>query len=125
MPPSFHFPFDGAPLSERADLWVPIAFRPDLLSPDNRTMEFGVGLVGRLKAGVTREQAKADMESIAADFMKQYGYSGTIRVAPRTYLFAAHAVEKASAAGYAVDLGGCVCAGWSANVANLLLARGN
>src|SRR5580698_105974 len=29
MPPSFRFPFDGAPLSEMADLWVPIAFSPN------------------------------------------------------------------------------------------------
>ncbi len=52
MPASFHFPFDGAPLSEMADLWVPIAFAPDRLSPGNRTREFGVGLIGRLKPGV-------------------------------------------------------------------------
>jgi hypothetical protein len=49
MPDSFRFPFDGAPLSERADLWMPIAFDPSRLAPDSRTDEFGVGLVGRLK----------------------------------------------------------------------------
>jgi predicted permease len=126
MPPSFRFPFDGAPLSEMADLWVPIAFEPDRLSPDNRTREFGVGLVGRLKAGVTREQAQADMESIAGDFMKQYGYSGTIRVAPRTYAFAAHAVEKARPLVTLLILAvACVLLIACANVANLLLARGN
>jgi len=126
MPPSFRFPFDGAPLSEMADLWVPIAFEPNRLSPDNRTREFGVGLVGRLRAGVTREQAQADMESIAADFMKQYGYSGTIRVAPRTYAFAAHAVEKARPLVTLLILAvACVLLIACANVANLLLARGN
>jgi predicted permease len=126
MPPSFRFPFDGAPLSEMADLWVPIAFEPDRLRPENRTDEFGVGVVGRLKAGVTRERAQADMESIAADFMKQYGYSGTVRVAPRTYVFAAHAVEKARPLVTLLILAvTCVLLIACANVANLLLARGN
>jgi predicted permease len=126
MPPSFRFPFDGAPLSEMADLWVPIAFEPNRLSPDNRTREFGVGLVGRLKAGVTREQAQADMENIAADFMKQNDYSGTIRVAPRTYAFAAHAVDKARPLVTLLILAvACVLLIACANVANLLLARGN
>jgi predicted permease len=126
MPPSFRFPFDGAPLSEMADLWVPIAFEPDRLKPENRTEEFGVGMVGRLKPGVTREQAQADMESIAANFMKQYSYSGTIRVVPRTYVFAAHAVEKARPLVMLLILAvACVLLIACANVANLLLARGN
>src|SRR5438874_13702402 len=49
MPASFRFPLDAAPPAERASLWLPIAFAPNLLNPDNRTMEFGVGLIGRLK----------------------------------------------------------------------------
>jgi predicted permease len=126
MPPSFRFPFDGAPLSEAADLWVPIAFSPDRLSPENRTREFGVGVLGRLKPGVTREQAQADVESIAATFMKQYGYSGTVWVAPRAYLFAAHTVQKARPLVMLLVLAvGCVLLIACANVANLLLARGN
>jgi hypothetical protein len=75
MPASFRFPFDGTPLSEAADLWVPIAFAPDRLRPENRTREFGVGLIGRLKPGVSREQAQNDVESIATAFMQQYDCS--------------------------------------------------
>src|SRR5579864_4320123 len=41
MQPSFHFPFDGAPLSEMADVWVPDVFAPDRLAPANRVREFG------------------------------------------------------------------------------------
>jgi predicted permease len=124
MPASFRFPFDGAPLSEMADLWVPIAFEPDLLKPENRTREFGVGLIGRLKPGVSREQAQRDVETIATVFMQQYGYSGTVRVVPRAHAFAAQTVEKARPLLILLILGvGCVLVIACANVANLLLAR--
>jgi predicted permease len=124
MPASFRFPFDGAPLSEMADLWVPIAFEPDRLSPGNRTREFGVGLIGRLRPGVSREQAQRDVESIATAFMQQYGYSGTVRVVPRAYAFAARTVEKARPLVILLTLAVvCVLVIACANVANLLLAR--
>src|SRR6266478_3264362 len=124
MPSSFKFPFDGVPLSEQADLWVPVAFSPDRFT--ERMREFGVGLIGRLKPGVTEEQARADVETVAANFMRQYPetYSGTIKVAPRVRSFAGHAVEKTrplilllQAAVVCVLLIAC------ANVANLLLAK--
>ena len=124
MPDSFRFPFDGAPLSEMADLWVPIAFDPSLLTPENRTNEFGVGLIARLKAGVTLTQAQKDVESIANHFMQQYGYSGTIRVVPKTYAFARHTTEKARPLLWLLALAvACVLLVACANVANLLLAR--
>jgi predicted permease len=124
MPASFRFPFDGAPLSEMADLWVPLAFEPDLLSPENRTREFGVGLIGRLKPGVTKEQAQRDVENVATGFMQQYGYSGTVRVVPKAYAFAGRTVEKARPLVILLILAvGCVLIIACANVANLLLAR--
>ena len=124
MPDSFRFPFDGAPLSEMADLWVPIAFDPFLLAPENRTNEFGVGLIARLKAGVTPTQAEKDVKAIANDFMQQYGYSGTIRVVPKAYAFARHTTEKARPLLWLLALAvACVLLVACANVANLLLAR--
>jgi predicted permease len=124
MPPSFRFPFDGAPLSEMADLWVPIAFDPSLLAPENRTMEFGVGLIARLKPGVTLAQSQNEVENIANQFMQQYGYSGTMRVAPRAYGFAPHITEKARPLVLLLGLAvACVLLVACANVANLLLAR--
>ena len=124
MPASFRFPFDGMPLSEMAELWVPLAFEPELLSPENRTREFGVGLIGRLKPGVSREQAQNDVEGIAKEFMQEYGYSGTVQVAPRAYAFAARTVEKARPLIILLILAVmCVLVIACANVANLLLAR--
>ena len=72
MPPSFQFPYDGKPLSAMADLWVPIGFSPQVLAPQNRMMELGVGLVGRLKPGVTREQAQSDVDHVASAFQQRY-----------------------------------------------------
>ena len=124
MPASFRFPFDGAPLSEMADLWVPIAFEPDLLSPENRTTEFGVGLIGRQKPGISKEQAQKDVENIATGFMQQYGYSGTVRVVPKAHAFAGRTVEKAKPLVILLILAvACVLIIACANVANLLLAR--
>ena len=124
MPASFRFPLDAAPPSERASLWLPMAFAPNLLAPDNRTMEFGVGLIGRLKPDVSRQQAQTDMNQIANRFMRQYGYSGTIRVAPHIYPFSAHSVGRARPLLILLAASVlCVLLIAGANIANLLLAR--
>jgi predicted permease len=124
MPASFCFPFDGAPFSERADLWLPEAFSLNRLK--DRTNEFGVGLIGRLKPGVTEAQAQRDVENIAAVFMHQHpeGYGGTVWIAPRTHPFAAYTVRKAKPLlVLLVAAVACVLLIACANVANLLLAR--
>ena len=124
MPASFRFPSDAAPVSERASLWLPMAFSPNLLKPENRTMEFGVGLIGRLRPGISAKQAQSDVDQIAGRFMRQYGYAGTLRVVPHVYPFAAHSVEGArSLLVLLASAVFCVLLIASSNIANLLLAR--
>jgi len=85
MPANFQFPFDGAPLSDRAAPWVPLIFPADLLT--DRVREFGVGVVGRLKPGVTPALAQQDLAGVAEAFMQQHpeSYAGSIRTQTRMH----------------------------------------
>jgi len=103
---------------------VPIAFNPSRLAPENRINEFGVGLIGRLRSGVTLIQAQKDVDGIANRFMQRYGYSGTLRVAPKAYPFVRHTTAKARPLIWLLALAvACVLLVACANVTNLLLAR--
>ena len=126
MPASFRFPFDGKPLSARADLWVPDAVVSTRLDPQNRLMEFGVGLIGRLKPGITEAQARTEMTQIAVGFQREHSdvYTGTLRVEPHTYAFAGYSMQKARPLVVLLMTAvTCVLLIACANVANLLLAR--
>jgi len=113
MPPGFQFP-------NKTDLWAPLA-------PDERMRasrgSFWLPVVGRLKAGVTRAQAQADMNLIAGQLEREYpvnaGYGvnvvplqeqivGNFRTALLVLLWAVAFVLLIACA----------------NLANLLLARG-
>src|SRR5438876_4366256 len=93
MPASFRFPSDAAPPSERVELWVPLSFSPDQI--EDRLREFGTHFIGRLKPGVTDAEAQQDIQSVAEGFMQEHRdvYSGTLRVVPRTFGYAAHSVS--------------------------------
>jgi putative ABC transport system permease protein len=68
MPPTFHYP------AERYEAWAPLrlhgANEPDAV-PINREAHY-LQVIGRLKTGVTADQAQQDMTRIAAALAKQY-----------------------------------------------------
>lgn len=70
MPRGFEFPL--VPGSQfRSELWVPMSFSADELAPEAETSWF-LGMVGRLKPGVTPAQAEQDANRVAAEIMRNY-----------------------------------------------------
>ncbi len=69
MPPGFQFP-------EKTEIWGPLA--PDEgMKSDNARFGFFLPVVGRLKPGVTRAQAQADLDLVAGQIEKQFpGHGG-------------------------------------------------
>ena len=70
MPGGFQFPQMGISFAGPAELWVPMRFTSEELS--NRGDNFNIGLLARLKLGVSFEQANADVKSIAARIRENY-----------------------------------------------------
>ena len=65
MPASFQFP-DG-----ETAIWKPMAFTAEDLNEDSRGSHY-LNLIGRLKPGVTLEQAQADIASIARQMQQDH-----------------------------------------------------
>src|SRR6185436_3764260 len=112
MPASFAFP------EKSTEVWIPLA-----LNPQRKQARFAISYkaVGRLKPGVTIQQARADMGAIAKQLDDQYSQSGYgINLVPLND----QATSKVRPA-LLVLLGAVafVLLIASANVANLLLAR--
>ena len=115
MPPRFNFP-------ERGEAWVPFGAPP--WAVEQRSARQYAGAIGRLRPGVSLEQARADLGRISASLERSYpadnrGWSAEltplrddlVRDLRRTLFVLAGAVAL-------VLLIAC------ANVANLMLARG-
>jgi putative ABC transport system permease protein len=70
MPKDFAFPLTWGPESHIA-LWLPMSFLPEELAPEEDANWY-LGMVGRLKPGVTAAQAEADADRVAQQVMRSY-----------------------------------------------------
>ena len=123
MPEGFEYPFSSLP----TELWTSIA--EDATSNDGGepyTMQRGshsLDGVGRLKSGVSIEQANADLKAIAASLTTQYPNSNTNKSAGAVPLREELVGDVKTALYVLFGAVACVLLISNANVANLLLAR--
>jgi putative ABC transport system permease protein len=116
MPPNFHFPLMGI-----ANVWAPLTL-DDKQRADRNGSWFQA--FGRLKPGVTREQAGTEVATIAARLQKLYPQTNTNLISllsPMTYEIGKN--EGAEEVMIMFWLVGLVLLIACANVANLMLAR--
>jgi putative ABC transport system permease protein len=113
MPPGFSF------LDKKVDLWVPIGFPAEARTPRGRW----ISVVGRLKPGVTLDQAQADMKRVAADLTQKFPNFNTGWTANVVGLRAQLTGDVRPALFVLLGAVAFVLLIACANVANLLLAR--
>jgi putative ABC transport system permease protein len=70
MPRNFEFPLVAGRLNQ-SELWVPMSFTPDELSPTG-AVNWGYNMVGRLKPGLSLEQANQDADRVAREVMRNF-----------------------------------------------------
>jgi putative ABC transport system permease protein len=120
MPRAFQFPIQNEPV----ELWTTVALDREGKTPitDQRGAHY-MNVIARLKSGVSKEQAQAEMTSISAWLEQQYpdkNLHKSVRIEP-----ALEALVGDIRPALLILLGavGCVLLIACANVANLLLAR--
>ena len=110
-------------LPRLAEIYVPLGdvrTEPGVLLRDNHP---GFGTLGRLKPGVTLEQARADLEIIAIALEKKYPESNTGRRVTTQLLLESSVGTYRQSLYLLLGAVGCVLLIACANVANLQLAR--
>ncbi len=70
MPRNFEFPLVTGQLN-RTELWVPMSFTAQELSPQAGA-NWSYQMVGRLKSGISSEQARSDAQRVAVEIMRGY-----------------------------------------------------
>lgn len=74
MSPGFQFPLVGSDYPFPADLWVPLPMTPKRIADRNTNY---LGVIGRLKQGISIEKAQIEMDVIAKSMEQQYPATNT------------------------------------------------
>jgi putative ABC transport system permease protein len=122
LPPSFRLLLPTeAFLIKDSELWKPLQYNRDALPPRNLT---GFTVFGRLKPGVTVDQAQAEMDAVAARFRERHAIHKASNLRIRV-IGLHHDVVKGVRPALLILLAatGLLVVIACANVANLLLAR--
>src|SRR5215468_3914422 len=79
MPRSFEFPFNPGHLNQ-SEFWLPLSLRPEEFTAGSAA-SWNSRMVGRLKPGITVEQAQSDAERVARETMRDYpAYMRSLRI---------------------------------------------
>ncbi len=116
MSPDYQFP-------ARVELWTPVGLSAKAPGWESRGNHPGLYGIARLKPGVTLEQARANMESVAVNLEKQYPDSNTGNRVSITPALEAFVGDVRPAMRVLLGVVALVLLIACANVANLLLAR--
>ena len=116
MSPDYQFP-------ARVELWTPVGLNAKAPGWDSRGNHPGLYGIARLKPGVTIDQARANMESVAVNLEKTYPNSNTGNRVTITPALEAFVGNVRPAMRVLLGVVALVLLIACANVANLLLAR--
>jgi putative ABC transport system permease protein len=72
MPQGFQFPLSEPYDTERAEVWIPLAFSPEDLSDRG---QYSFRMIARLRPGISLEQARSEMQTIGQRFEQEYPHT--------------------------------------------------
>ena len=79
MPRDFEFPLNPGHVNQ-SEFWLPLSLQPEEFTAGS-VASWNAHMVGRLKPGITAEQAQSDAERVAQDTMRDYpAYMRSLRI---------------------------------------------